>query len=103
MIEVTNENFNEIKNDGTSIVYVSASWCGPCKVYAPIMEKLATELSATGIKISKINVDDNRELAVELGVSGVPTTIFFKDGEEKERKVGMMQEKQVKEILEKYS
>lgn len=103
MIEVTNENFNEIKNQGTSIVYVSASWCGPCKVYAPIMEQLSSELSNSGVKISKINVDDNRDLAIELGVSGVPTTIFFKDGEEKERKVGMMQKNQVKQIIEKYA
>ena len=61
------------------IVRFTASWCGPCKMIAPVFEKLSHELSA--LKFAKVNVDDNQDLAQEFGVMGIPCLIVFKKGE----------------------
>lgn len=64
-----------------------ADWCGPCKMMAPILEDLSKELDGK-IKIVKINVDNNQDLASEYGVMSIPNMIIFKDGNQKENIVG---------------
>ena len=64
-----------------------ATWCGPCKTLGPIIDKLSEE--NTEARVVKINVDENKEMALELGVRGVPTMIFFKKGEPVHKLVGM--------------
>lgn len=64
-----------------------AEWCGPCKAVAPILEELATTY-ADKAKIVKVDVDANGEVAANYGVSGIPTVIIFKDGQEVARRVG---------------
>lgn len=66
-----------------------ASWCGPCRMLGPVVEKLAEEYEGKAV-IGKINVDEQQELAVRYGVMSIPTVIFFKDGKEIDRKVGVM-------------
>ena len=66
-----------------------ASWCGPCKMLAPVMEDLAGRYEGRAL-VGKVNVDDEPELAGRFGVMSIPTVIFFKDGEEIDRKVGVM-------------
>lgn len=64
-----------------------ADWCGPCKMIAPIIEKIANENS--DIKVVKINVDDEQELAIKYGVMSIPTIVVIKEGKEVNRKVGL--------------
>ena len=70
-----------------AIVDFTATWCGPCKMLAPTIEKLAKNYEGR-VKIYSVDVDNARELATSLGIRGVPTVIFFKDGVEKDRVSG---------------
>ena len=64
-----------------------AEWCGPCKMIAPALEEIATEMQGQ-IKIAKINIDENPELAAQFGVRSIPTLMIFKGGEVADMKVG---------------
>ena len=75
-----------------------AEWCGPCKAIAPILDELATELDGK-LKIAKVNVDDNGELAAEFGVRAIPTMLLFKGGEKIDQLVGMMDKAALKAKL----
>jgi thioredoxin 1 len=64
-----------------------AEWCGPCKMIAPALEEISTELAGK-VKIAKLNIDENPELAAQFGVRSIPTLLIFKDGEVADMKVG---------------
>ena len=66
-----------------------AEWCGPCKMLSPVLDEIAGELGET-VKIAKVNVDDNQELAARFGVRAIPTLLFFKDGEVKDKIMGLV-------------
>ena len=85
----------------TGKVYVVefwATWCGPCKAIAPILDELATELDGK-LKIAKVNVDDNGDLAAQYGVRAIPTMLLFKGGQLAEQFVGMMDKASLKAKL----
>lgn len=86
MLELTQKDFAQTVKKGNVIVDFWAPWCGPCRMMAPIFEESAK--GHKNIVFAKVNVDDNQEVAQELGVRGIPTIIFFKDGEEVNRVVG---------------
>lgn len=71
-----------------------APWCGPCKMIAPVLDELATELAGQ-VKIAKINVDDNQAVPAQFGVRGIPTLIVFKDGQALATKVGALAKNQL--------
>ncbi|AOS45514.1 Thioredoxin C-1 [Lacunisphaera limnophila] len=75
-----------------------APWCGPCKAIAPILDELATELDGK-LKIAKVNVDDNGELAAQYGVRAIPTMLLFKSGQVADQYVGMMDKTSLKSKL----
>ncbi len=75
-----------------------APWCGPCKAIAPILDELATELDGK-LKIAKVNVDDNGDLAAKYGVRAIPTMLLFKGGQLAEQFVGMMDKSSLKAKL----
>ena len=78
---------NEIlERDGISIVDFYADWCGPCKMVAPVLEKVAEERE--DVVVGKVNVDADGELAARYGVMSIPTLVVFKDGKEINRSVG---------------
>lgn len=76
-----------------------AEWCGPCRALGPILEDLAQEVGAKA-DILKVNVDENPELAQRYGIRGIPTMIFFKNGQAAKTLVGMQPKEEIKKSLE---
>ncbi len=87
-----------LDNKGVVVVDFFATWCGPCKMLAPILEELQEELS--DVKIVKIDVDENPELANKYGIASIPTLKIFKDGNDVDTKVGFMPKEMLKESIE---
>ena len=78
-----------------------AEWCGPCKAIAPVLEELGAEFSGK-INITKVNVDESRELAQEFGIRSIPTLLLFKGGEVIEKMVGASTKAQFQAKLEEH-
>ena len=77
-----------------------ASWCGPCKMLAPVLEEVSNEL--TNIEFYKVNVDENQEAAGEFGIMSIPTLLIMKNGEVLEEKTGYQPKEALVELLSKY-
>ncbi len=75
-----------------------AEWCGPCKMIAPSLEALATELSGK-VTIAKMNVDENQTVPAQFGIRGIPTLILFKDGKAAATKVGALSKSQIADFI----
>ncbi|WKX02476.1 thioredoxin family protein [Candidatus Mycoplasma mahonii] len=73
----------KINDKGITLINVTAAWCGPCKMMAPILEELSTDVDTF-----KVEIDDNQEFATEMKVQGVPTTFIYKDGKLSDTLVG---------------
>lgn len=88
-VKVDNSNFQASVLDAKEPVVVDfwAEWCGPCKMIGPSLEEIATELGGK-VKIAKLNIDENPELAAQFGVRSIPTLMIFKGGEVADTKVG---------------
>ena len=89
LTSVTTETFETevLKSDKAVVVDFWAEWCGPCKALAPVLEEISNEVTDSA-KVVKVNVDQAGELAQQYGIRGIPTLIFFKDGEVKSTLVG---------------
>ena len=86
----TDENAKaKIAEGGPVVIDFWATWCGPCMRMAPIVDELAEQYEGQ-VLIGKYNVEDGDELAVEFGIRNIPTLLFFKDGDLKERSVGSL-------------
>ncbi len=96
-------NFSEIiKGETVTLVDFYADWCGPCKALAPILKETKATLGEQ-VKIVKIDVDKNQELASKYQVRGVPTMILFKNGEQLWRQSGVLQKDQLVSIIQSHS
>ena len=89
VIHITHDNFNDIMSrDGLIMVDFYANWCGPCKMLAPTIEEIAKENS--DIKVCKVDIDENPELAQRFQIMSIPTLVAIKDGKEVNRSVGVV-------------
>lgn len=95
------ENFTDATSSGVALVDLYADWCGPCKIMAPTIDKLAGEY-VDKAKVGKLNVDDSQITAGKMGVTSIPTVIIFKDGAEVERFVGVKSEADLSRALDKH-
>lgn len=103
VMEINTDNFESevVNNNGITVVDFFANWCGPCRKLGPILEEVEQELSAK-VKFTKINTDDNIEMAKKYQVSGLPTLLVFKNGEPAERMVGLMPKSSIITNIEKH-
>jgi len=100
-------NSNEFKNqvlDSSDDVMVDffAEWCGPCKMLAPVLEELSSEMAGRA-KILKVDVDKSPDLAQKYGISGVPTVMVFRNGAPVDKMVGFQPKQVLKSKLDKHS
>ncbi|SRR5581483_4999116 len=100
-IEINETNFESevLQSDKPVVVDFWADWCGPCKMLAPALEEIASE--QTGVKVTKVNVDENPALAARFGIQSIPTLLYFAGGEVKDKTVGAIGKRQIFSRLEK--
>ena len=96
---LTKDNFDSVTSEGLVLIDFWATWCGPCKMMSPIVEKLADEYDGKAL-IGKVESDNAMALMQRFGISAIPTLIFFKNGAEIARKVGVMPESALREVLD---
>ena len=99
MLHFTKDGFDKALSQGKlMMVDFWATWCGPCRMLGPVIEQLDNQYP--DVVVGKVNVDDEQELAMRYGVMSIPTVIFFKDGKEIDRKVGVMPPEAFVQVLE---
>lgn len=94
------EELERTKQKGVALIDFGASWCAPCRLQEPIMRRLATQFEGRA-SFAAVNIDENREAAINLGIRGVPTLILFQNGKEVLRFVGLQSEAALSEALDK--
>ena len=101
LIHVTSENFEKALQaaPGVAVVDFFATWCGPCKMLSPILHELAEEKSGA-LKVGKINVDEQMELAMRFQVSSIPMLVVFKDGKAVTNSVGYRTKSEIAAMVE---
>src|SRR5699024_9849984 len=101
IVKVTDSNFDENIQSGVNLVDFWATWCGPCKMIAPVLEELAGDYDGKA-NILKLDVDENPSTAAKFEVMSIPTLILFKDGEPVDKVVGFQPKENLAEVIEKH-
>jgi thioredoxin 1 len=98
VIEGNKEIFEKevLNGEGKVLVDFNAIWCGPCKMLKPVLDQVAKD----GKKIVAIDVDDNRDLAIEYGISSIPCLILFENGKEVKRSIGLVPVNEIESLFE---
>jgi thioredoxin 1 len=99
--DMNNWDQEVLKSDSPVLVDFWAPWCGPCKMIGPVIEELATDYDGK-VKVGKVNVDDNQQLAGQHGIRGIPTVMLFKGGEMVESFVGLQQKGDLASAIDKH-
>lgn len=99
VVTITKENFETevLKSDKPVLVDFWAAWCGPCRMLSPIVDQIAEENSA--IKVGKVNVDEEPELAQQFAVMSIPTLISFRDGKVFNKSVGVISKEEILNLI----
>lgn len=101
VLKITSENFNEevLNFKGKVVIDFYANWCGPCKMMSPIIDEIAKE-KADIVKVGKINVDENQDLAMKYSVMSIPTIMIIKDGQILKTFVGLRDKNEIIDALD---
>ena len=101
LIEFTDDNFDTevLKSDLPVLVDFWAEWCGPCKMITPIIEEISSDYAGK-IKVGKVNVDFNNQVALQYGIRGIPALLVFKDGAVANQIVGAVPKNDITQILD---
>ena len=99
ILHITKENYEELvlKSEKTVLLDFWATWCGPCRMVAPVVEEIAAERE--DILVGKVNVDEEMELAVKFGIVSIPTLVVMKNGEIANKAVGFMPKADILKLL----
>ncbi len=102
-MQLTDQNFKKEVEEANKLVLVDffATWCGPCKLLVPIIEELIEEYKDKEIKIGKLDIDDNKEMAEKYNIMGIPTLILFKQGKIIEQVSGFQTKEDLKQLIDK--
>ncbi len=98
IVNATDETFSQEISQGLVLADFWATWCGPCRMIAPVLEELDAEMGDK-VKIVKLDVDENQETAAKYGVMSIPTLILFKDGEIVDKVVGYRPKEALVEVI----
>lgn len=104
IITLSKDNFDDIVNNSEKPVLVDfwASWCGPCRAIAPVMDELSEEYDGKAL-IAKVNVDNEREISAKFRIMSIPTVMLFKGGQVVEKIVGARTKSDFQNMLNKYT
>lgn len=100
VLKITSENYKEevLNSNKPVLIDFYADWCGPCRMMSPIIDEIAVQLGEK-VKVGKVNVDENQDLAMEYGVMSIPTIVIRKDGEISKTFVGVRDKNEILEAL----
>ncbi|MFA7331825.1 MAG: thioredoxin [Candidatus Delongbacteria bacterium] len=101
ILKLDQGSFQSTIDDGLTLVDFWAEWCGPCRMLAPVLEKVAAQ-PELGAKIGKVNVDENQALAARFNVRGIPTMILFKSGQPVDQLVGLTNEQSILALIARH-
>lgn len=102
IVNATDRSFINDTRDGLVLVDFWATWCGPCKMIAPVLEEIDAEMSDT-VQIVKLDVDENQETAAKHGVMSIPTLLLFKEGEVVDQVVGYQPKEELEALINKHA
>lgn len=97
---LNDDNFEDAISQGVTLVDFYADWCGPCKMIAPLLEELSSEMDGKAI-IAKVDIENAQNTTAKFGVTSIPTLIVFKNGKEVDQVVGVRDKSALKSMIEK--